>query len=357
MTTNDDLLDATIRHQIGLHRYSTHTLRKVVAMLNRIDPRLRAQIKKYDPATGTGSWSRKRLALLLQAVRDIIDEAYIAITDEVDQSVAGLAGYEAEYQKGMIEHVVPAPIVLDIVTPAAPQLYAAVHSKPFAGRLLRDWYAGLADGTKKRVRDAISQGYVEGRTTDQIIRDLMGTKAAKYADGVLEGSRRGIEAMVRTALSHTANTARDMVYEENSSVIKGWVFVATLDSRTTVGCAALDGQVFEIGKGPRPPRHVNCRSSSAPVLRSWAEMGIDLPELTLSQRASMDGAVPASETFDSWLRKKPSEFQADILGQRKAKLFRDGGLSLDRFVDRKGAELTLDQLREREAAAWSKAFG
>lgn len=355
MTANDDLLDATIRHQIGLHRYSTHTLRKVIAMLNRIDPRLRAQIKKHDPAQPGGSWSRKRLELLLRSVRDILDEAYTAINDEVDQSVAALAAYEPQYQADMLRNV--APVVLDIVVPASAQVYAGVHARPFSGRLLRDWYAGLAAGAQKRVRDAIRHGYIEGKPTQDIVRELFGTRAARYSDGVLEGSRRGVEALVRTALSHTANAARDIVYEENSAVIKGWLFVATLDARTTVGCAALDGQIFEIGKGPRPPRHINCRSSSAPVLRSWAEMGIDLPDLTLSQRASMDGAVPASETFDSWLRKKPAEFQADILGQKKAKLFRDGGLSLDRFVDRKGAELTLEQLREREAAAWSKAFG
>jgi len=37
-------------------------------------------------------------------------------------------------------------------------------------------------------------------------------------------------------------------------------------------------------------------------------------------------------------------------------LFRQGGLTLDRFVDRAGREYTLDELRRREAAAWEKTF-
>ena len=70
----------------------------------------------------------------------------------------------------------------------------------------------------------------------------------------------------------------------------------------------------------------------------------------------MDGQVAADLTYSDWLRKKPVDFQESILGKTKAALFRDGGLTLDRFVSPAGHELTLDQLKQQESAAWDKAF-
>ena len=183
----------------------------------------------------------------------------------------------------------------------------------------------------------------------------MGTNALQYKDGVQEVSRRGAEAMVRTSVNHTVNVARTDTYGANSDVIKGIQWVATLDSRTTMICASRDGQVYPIDSGPRPPAHINCRSSTAPVLKSWKEMGISLSEAPEGTRASMDGQVAVSTTYQSWLEGKSAAFQDDILGPTKGKLFRDGGLTLDKFVDRNGAEYTLDELRRREADAFAKA--
>ncbi len=119
-------------------------------------------------------------------------------------------------------------------------------------------------------------------------------------------------------------------------------------------CASLDGQVFDLATGPMPPRHYNCRSSSTPILRSWEELGISANEISASTRASMDGQVPESLTYQEWLKKQPVEVQDEVLGKTKGKLFRAGGLSLDRFVDFKGDVYTLDQLRLSEQAAFAK---
>jgi len=92
-----------------------------------------------------------------------------------------------------------------------------------------------------------------------------------------------------------------------------------------------------------------------PVVKSWRALGIPADEADEGTRASMDGQVPESVTYQDWLKGKPAAFQDDVLGPTKGKLFRDGGLALDRFVDRKGHELTLQELRQKEAAAFKKA--
>ena len=57
----------------------------------------------------------------------------------------------------------------------------------------------------------------------------------------------------------------------------------------------------------------------------------------------------------SRLKNQSKEFQVDVLGEKRAKLFRDGNLHLDRFTDSKGNTLTLDELRKKEPMAFDKA--
>jgi SPP1 gp7 family putative phage head morphogenesis protein len=58
-----------------------------------------------------------------------------------------------------------------------------------------------------------------------------------------------IMALVRTSINQVANSASQQVYEANQDITKKYRYVATLDSRTSSICAALDGREFEYGKG------------------------------------------------------------------------------------------------------------
>lgn len=99
----------------------------------------------------------------------------------------------------------------------------------------------------------------------------------------------------------------------------------------------------------------NCRSTTTPVTKSFRDLGIDLDEVPIGTRASMDGQVPADMTYGQWLARQSAAVQDDILGATKGRLFRDGGLAVDRFVDRAGREYTLDELKRRERGAFRKA--
>ncbi|MFY0682607.1 MAG: minor capsid protein [Thalassovita sp.] len=341
MATNDDIADALTRHQIYLQRFGNSTVRKILALLKESDAKVLERLMRDDLTTA----SRKRQERLLVEMRRIIDSAFKDATGALQIELEGLAVYEGEYQLDLFRRVLP--VKLETVTPAANQILAAVNSRPFQGKLLKDVYSELNDSAFRKVRNTIRNGFFEGRTTDQVVRDLRGTRAQGYRDGVLEGNRRSVEAVVRTAVNHTANTAREYTYESNDDLVKGVRWNATLDGRTSAVCRARDGKVYETGKGPRPPAHFNCRSSTSPVLKSWRDLGFDVDELPASTRASMNGQVPADQDYDSWLRKQSKEFQDDVLGAEKAEIFRSGS-KLDRFVDSKGREYSLTELRKRE---------
>lgn len=59
-------------------------------------------------------------------------------------------------------------------------------------------------------------------------------------------------------------------------------------------------------------------------------------------------------SYSDWLKRQPEAVQNDILGATKAQLFRDGKLTLDRFVDSKGRVLTLEELKRRDGAAFAR---
>lgn len=351
-TANEVLHNEAVAHAIGLQRYGNGIVRRMIALLNRVDADLLEQLTaKLESAPE--SLSVERIEELLSSVKALNAKAYAQVTGQLETELKDLTAHEVGYQLDLFKSVLPDAVKVQSVQPG--QVYAAAMSRPFQGKLLREYMQGLEAGKAEAIRNAVRIGFVEGQTTSEIVKRIRGTKALNYADGLLETNRRGVEAIVRTAVNHTSNYAREAFYKENDDLVKGVAWVSTLDTRTTEICASRDGKVYPVDSGPRPPAHINCRSTTTPVLKSWKELGIPIDEMPAGTRASLDGQIAASTTYQGWLEKQSVERQNEVLGVTKAQLFRDGGLTLDRFVNNAGHVYTLDELRARDAAAFVKA--
>lgn len=357
-TANERLADLAVAHAIDLGRYSNGVVRRMIGLLNRVDQDLFAQLLVALDGMSPESFTVQRLDSLLAGVQRLNAQAYRQIGTELDEELLQLAGYEASYQHRTLQAAIPAQVAeaLALNTISASQVYAAAMARPFQGKLLSEALAGIEAARAARIRDAIRMGFVEGETISQMVRRLRGTRSNGYADGLLEIDRRGAEALVRTAVNHTANYARQALFEANDSLVSEWQFLSTLDGRTTITCASLSGRTFPVGQGPQPPRHWNCRSTSVPVLASaWEALGLSKSDIDPGTQASMDGQVAADISYGQWLKGKPAAFQDEVLGAERGKLFRSGGLTVDRFTDSKGKVYTLDELRKRDAAAFERA--
>ena len=168
-----------------------------------------------------------------------------------------------------------------------------------------------------------------------------------------------VTTIVRTSINQVANTASQKVYEANQEITERYEYISTLDSRTSAICARLDGQIFEYGKGPTPPQHFNCRSTTVPVIdKSWyKERGYEPP--TEGRRAAKWGKdqigkqVPAGMTYADWLKEQPRSVQAEVLGKWKSKYFTQLSktegpqAALRKIIRIDGSELTLEQLKKR----------
>lgn len=352
-TVNELMLDQSVAHQVDLVFYSNGVVRRMIALLNRTDPDLFAQLTAALERLPADSYTVQRLESILASVREVNAQAYAQLSQELHTELRALTDYETGYQQDLFKSVMPVQVSFSTVN--AGQVYAAAMARPFQGKLLSEVLENIEVSRAARIRDAIRIGYVEGQTIDQMVQRIRGTRALKYTDGLMQTDRRNVEAIVRTAINHTANFASDRFFAANASLIKALRWTSTIDGRTSEVCRARDGKLFPIDSGPRPPAHFNCRSKMTPVTKSFRELGLDIDELPASTRASMNGQIPADMTYQEWLSKRPAAFQDEILGKTKGKLFRDGGLTLDRFVDRNGKSYTLDQLRARDSAAFSRA--
>lgn len=357
MATSEQLIASTVRHSVYLERLKSGEVNQFAAFLKRID----ADIRKRLSGRELTEFSRARLEVTLKAVgaslATVFDEHY----EELAGHLIELGEYESEFESRNLSSVL---VNAQAAIPAAAQVRAAIFSAPLSvtgvsgGALLEPFIRDLKTSEIKRITGAIRSGFFQGHTNAQITRSIRGTKANKYRDGILNSTQRNASSIVRTAVQHVANTARAETWSENSDIVAGYRWVATLDSRTTQICAGLDGRVFEVGRGPVPPAHINCRSAAV------AELSGKYAQLRDSSTRASTGAkggqpVDASETYYSWLKRQPPAFQADAIGPVRAKLLRDGGLSSERFsrlnLGRDFQPLTLAEMRLKEPNAFERA--
>jgi SPP1 gp7 family putative phage head morphogenesis protein len=237
------------------------------------------------------------------------------------------------------------------------------------GEVTSKAFRGVAVDQAERFSQIVRQGLLTGETTPDIAKRLIGSlqfgeEAKTVRQLVAAGGQataiadNQIVTLVRTSINQVANTASQQVYEANQDITKKYRYVATLDTRTSSICRALDGQQFPYGKGPTPPQHFNCRSTTVPII-DYEELGFTPPPP--AKRASAGGQVPADVSYGNWLaNQQKGESKADLLtrqtealGAEKAKYFRrlakDNGpdQAIAKLVRDDGSELTLKELRER----------
>lgn len=369
MRASEVLRDEEIAHNEALQRYANGVVRRVVALLNRTDADIVAALQTALERMPAAVFNVERLDALLASVREINTAALASIGDELATEMRALVAAEAGFQFELFEDAVPAQVraTVGIAQVNAGEVYAAALSRPFQGRLLREWMASIDTQRAARVRDAVRIGYVQNETVDQIVRRIRGTRANGYADGLLEIDRRSAEAVTRTAIAHFAGFTRDRFMQANEAIVASLAWTATLDTRTSPICRVRDGKRYTADARHRPIGHSlawlggpglahwACRSTAAPVLKSWRELGIDADDVDAETRASMDGQVPAETTFGEWLKRQSAARQDDVLGPTRGALFRRGDLPLERFYNDKGRYLTIEELRERSGAAFRRA--
>jgi SPP1 gp7 family putative phage head morphogenesis protein len=401
VSANQDLFDAQLRHEITVRQYAAREVRKALAVLDKANLELEAKLAT-SLIEGESVTSKRFKALLkdMQIVRNALIKKMAL--GQVDRLVE-LGRTEQAAMKKILETEVP--VRLDYATVNASQIRAAITTMPFAGGAnnaanLGNWWKKLQAADATRISEALQLGMTQGETVPQM------TNRVKGVAGL---SRANAEAVIRTGINHAINSSREEFFKANSEVIHALRWTSTLDGRTSAICRARDGHYTPLTPGQpvpppllqppgaRPPAHPSCRSLMVSVLtpdgiaqkmpprpfvrdsrtrrfrekdfraeskaavgdKRWKKMTVKQRNDAIRKRRTTwtreaVGQVPAKTNYDQWLRKQPAKFQDEVLGKGKAKLFRKG-LKLDRFVDRKGQELTLKQLQRKSGVKFAES--
>ena len=348
-TVNERLLDIMVRHSVELHRHGNSLAAEIVDILNSADAALLEKLAARlvaieERGFDLGPATTKRLERLIADLRSINEGVYKKVGKHLANELGELAAQEADFHAQALRSALPIEIATTVPAPAL--LRTLATTAPLMGAPLADWVAGQEAGRLDRLNRAIRDSIVNGDTTDEIVRKIRGSRKSGYSDGILHVSRRSAQQLARTATNHVSNVARQQTWA-SSSVVKGWVFHAVMDMRTSTPCAARSGNIYPVGEGPIPPQHRNCRSQAIPITKSYRELGLNKDEIDPGTQATMDGQVPGDITFAQWLKKKGNTAQDTILGPTRAKWFREGKLTLSDLVKGDGTQLTLEQLRKR----------
>ena len=394
------------RNSIDLNRFSNGVSRKIVQ--SNIDVIIRAakQLSKIDPSRPP-SYKTARLRSLIKQTKESLSTWEKESVDVMIRELEGLAGVQAGFVEDQIAQALPNGVLKTDLNPLGYSVQTVAVSPSFAkavvtkdpsvlslkstgtfdltaaqgaevllpnGETVQKAFRGLASRQATQFNQVVRTGLLSGETTESIVSQLIGN--LQFGQGaktnqqyllagkeVLNMASHQIRTVVRTSINQVSNAASQQVYKANEDITEKYKYVSTLDSKTTALCASLDGKEFEYGKGPEPPQHFNCRSTTVAVIDYDAlkKMGWDFDVPKEGRRAADGGMVPANETYGKWLygqRKAGTKFtpgvrQIEALGKEKAKYFNrlankyGADDAIKKFVREDGSEVSLFQLKKR----------
>ncbi len=390
--------EALYRNVIDLNRYSNSVARRIINAYNDIIIDAVNQLRTIDELAAPVKAARLR-AILAQ-LKDSLGTWAGDATEITAAELQGIAQLQSEFVTDQLRKALPAgardvvntveispqfaqsvvttdPTQINVVA-LSDDLFAAVQGAPATfnltaaqgatitlpnGEVVTKAFRGIAVDQAERFSQVVRQGLLTGEPTPSIAKRLIGSlqfgEEAKTVKQLIAAGGQAtavadnqVITLIRTSINQVANTASQQVYEANQDITPRYRYVATLDTRTSAICRALDGKEFEYGKGPMPPQHFNCRSTTVPIIDPDI-----LPPSTTATRASKDGQVPINQSYGEWLSNQPRSVQADALGPGKVAYFnrlakkygpRD---AIAKLVRDDGSELTLEQLRKRYGPA------
>ena len=383
------------RNAIDLNRFSNGVAKRIARTYNDLILDAVDQLRGIDELSAPSKAARLRaiLAQLKESLNGWAGSSTILAVEELQ----GLTLLQSEFVEDQLRKALPIelrdqirsvqispqfaqsvatvdPTALNVVS-LSDDLQAAVTGAPATfqltaaqgttitlpnGKVLEKSFRGLAESQADLFAKTVRNGLLTGESTDKLARRLKGRlrfgqpgslrQMAQAGGEVTAVANHQVMAMVRTSINQVANASSQQVYEANQDVTKRYRYVATLDSRTSPICQALDGQEFDYGKEPTPPQHFNCRSTTVPLIDY---KGLGIPPPKPGKRRSSDGLVPANQTYGQWLSNQSKAVKADVLGPEKVPYFnrlaRKYGptKAIRKFVSEDGSELTLDQLKRR----------
>jgi SPP1 gp7 family putative phage head morphogenesis protein len=337
MSINDDVYSRMLKHRALLTLYE----KRLDTEINKILASHKIRLQRIVAFSGTVN-----VNALTRKLNTEIRLTYKKIYKEAISELNKLAGVSARFYKSIFARALTNIYKAKGVKDTIKVNDLIIKSNGTFGQQI----ASISILQQRRIKGIVKQGMTENKAMVNIARDL-------GKSGLLASTVQ-LQTLTRTAITETSNYVSNKTYKLNDDVVQGYQYVATLDSRTSLICARLDGKVYALTNknAPQPPQHFNCRSTTIPVIKSANQLlntnnnrlqKRKIAGLSDSRRASINGQVPAKTTYADWLKDQPNEVKLAVLGnQKRVTLFNSGKVKFSQFSNKDGKLISLKQLEE-----------
>lgn len=180
--------------------------------------------------------------------------------------------------------------------------FAEVETNKIEEILKNNWSGQYFSQRVWQNTDALAEELTKTITTGLIA----GTNSRKMATEIQELSKYGkhaAERLIRTETTYVTNMAEIESYRECG--IEKYVFVATLDLRTSKTCRAHDKKIYEVTKAVPgdnlPPLHPYCRSTT--IAYKDKETLNNLRRRARDPQTGKTYVLPKNMSYDEWYKK------------------------------------------------------
>jgi hypothetical protein len=346
------LYDELIGGALNILRLAASQRKRTFARLAKLEKELIGKLAEAD----LSRYDKRVVNVVLKNANVSIAQAYADMPGLFD--IVGLAKFAAEHTVSAFEITLGLEA---IKLPKQAYFNALKDDAIVMGHPTKEWWKTQDADTQFKFAGQVRQGLIAAETNQQIIARIVGKSGQP---GIMDAVRRNAATLVQTSVQSVASDARRKTFNANPETVKGIEQISTLDSHTSLTCVAYSHAKWNLDYEPIAPnelpyltgvpRHMSCRSVEVPILKSFADLGIDIDEPKFgTTRASEDGQIDVDTTFDGFLKRKSKEYVDEMLGVGRADLWRAGKITLRDLVNGEGREQTLAELQELVAGRQS----
>jgi SPP1 gp7 family putative phage head morphogenesis protein len=177
------------------------------------------------------------------------------------------------------------------------------------GTPLSSLLAGYGAETAQGIADALLEGIAKGTGPREIAREIRRLFGVPLSDAL---------RIVRTEIMRAFRAATLAAYQANPHIVKGWIWHATLDRRTCLGCLAMHGSRHTLDE--TLDDHPNGRCAMVPITVTAAELGVNAPETGLQ--------VPGED----WFNAQSPAMQLEMMGPGLYQAWEQGLFTFDQLA-------------------------
>lgn len=192
----------------------------------------------------------------LELMNERINSLALSVANENQINMYGFLSsqYKDNYFRGVFRVQQGIGFGKDFISPN-PKVVQGIIMKKFAGSSFSKRIWKDANKLATTLKDTLTNGLIRGESIDQMTKRLL-TR--------IDASKSHARTLIRTESARIYEEATKESYKECG--IEKYIFLATLDRKTSLICQELDMKSFPLDKAKAgenyPPMHPNCRSTT-----------------------------------------------------------------------------------------------